>query len=1008
MSVITKDLGMVTAYAYAVSKGYTGTEEQFAELMASYASTAQTAVEAAERAVAAQGAAELAQGKAEDAQGVAEGKATEASGSADSASADALKAEGLAVGQQNGTEVGSGSPYYHNNAEYFKEQASSSATTASNKAGEAAQSATDASNAKIAAQTAQGKAEDAQIAAETAQGKAEDAQEAAEAVAQSIPADYSELSADVGNLKSAIDVLQDAAEEVGTVIQKVNCKITWAWTDVRALSDLTLKAGKTYKFSIKGNASQTRYMNLFNSSGTSLKSYNQTQDGSMTYTPSADLEGCYLQYNSNANGAEAAIWYEVLRPNLITDDEALSYKFLPSADPLTNKFIKELYIESADPNTTYKFYFAAKNHSTAKYNFGLGINGTTTIVSYLQSQATEPQNVVVIPAYGGSGKKAYAVLDWSVLEDGSNTEYNIKLKDTVKDLYNSPTIFAYLQTVDIPEIEGCVFKDFTVDFTEHSSKRLNTNGTSQNSSLSNEKISTPINISGLKKVVYTTNTNNPYCGAVSFTKSDTYPIISGDVVSCYVRTAIGTFELNVPDGANYAWLSSDMDVNGDLQGTPSLKGKISVDDFIAMGQKTDTIDGEIKIAVPSVINCFVGETLQLYYRSIFLCVDPYQYDIKIQCNIGDQFPRYFEVTPIAANVGDHALKIAVQTNNGKLLGSKTVTLKVHSAPSSPSANKNVLVVGASCTQNGEWVGEMKRVLAEVYNLSNISFVGRKEVNGVKLEATGGYEWSSYTSTSVTNLYKFFFTSEHLPSIVNIGNVYSNNSKSFTVTEINIPTPDGGGYISCTGTGAPSASGTLTLTSGQGDASLTFSSSSVSGNPFLYNGAIDIQQYATDYCGGQIDVVYTELFVNGTEPYNHNVTSMMNAMKVFCQNIHSAFPSCKIALGMPYCPDIRGGMGVNYHAAGGFSFGYGIKTTFMEYMLQIEKYLEDNNLDGYVSIVNWLNEFDCENDFRQTTKPVNTRSQVTEIFGVNGIHPSNVGYYQMADSAVRHFVANFCQ
>ena len=182
--MITKDLGIATAYGYALSKGYEGTEEEFATLMASYATTAQTAVEAAERAVAAQGAAELAQGKAEDAQGVAEGKATEASGSADSASADALKAEGLAVGQQNGTDVGSGSPYYHANAKYYKEQAAGSATTASNKAGEAAQSATDASNAKTAAQTAQGKAEDAQTAAETAQGKAEDAQEAAEAAAE--------------------------------------------------------------------------------------------------------------------------------------------------------------------------------------------------------------------------------------------------------------------------------------------------------------------------------------------------------------------------------------------------------------------------------------------------------------------------------------------------------------------------------------------------------------------------------------------------------------------------------------------------------------------------------------------------------------------------------------------------------------------------------------------------------------------------------------------------------
>lgn len=41
ISINDKDLGLVTAYAYAVSQGYTGTEEQYAELMASYAAVAE-------------------------------------------------------------------------------------------------------------------------------------------------------------------------------------------------------------------------------------------------------------------------------------------------------------------------------------------------------------------------------------------------------------------------------------------------------------------------------------------------------------------------------------------------------------------------------------------------------------------------------------------------------------------------------------------------------------------------------------------------------------------------------------------------------------------------------------------------------------------------------------------------------------------------------------------------------------------------------------------------------
>lgn len=53
-----------------------------------------------------------------------------ADGAATDAAADALKAEGFAVGEQNGTAVASGSPYYHNNAEYFKDQAEAAAQDA--------------------------------------------------------------------------------------------------------------------------------------------------------------------------------------------------------------------------------------------------------------------------------------------------------------------------------------------------------------------------------------------------------------------------------------------------------------------------------------------------------------------------------------------------------------------------------------------------------------------------------------------------------------------------------------------------------------------------------------------------------------------------------------------------------------------------------------------------------------------------------------------------------------
>ena len=90
----------------------------------------------------------------------------EATAQMEAAAASALKAEGYSIGKQNGTPVGSGSPYYQDNAKYYYEQAAAKATEAGNaattatnkaseastKAGEAATSATNASNKALAAE----------------------------------------------------------------------------------------------------------------------------------------------------------------------------------------------------------------------------------------------------------------------------------------------------------------------------------------------------------------------------------------------------------------------------------------------------------------------------------------------------------------------------------------------------------------------------------------------------------------------------------------------------------------------------------------------------------------------------------------------------------------------------------------------------------------------------------------------------------------------------------------
>ena len=76
----------------------------------------------------------------------------EATAQMEAAAASALESEGYAKGTQDGDPVESGSPYYQDNSKYYKEQAADSATTASTKAGEAADSATSASTQALKAE----------------------------------------------------------------------------------------------------------------------------------------------------------------------------------------------------------------------------------------------------------------------------------------------------------------------------------------------------------------------------------------------------------------------------------------------------------------------------------------------------------------------------------------------------------------------------------------------------------------------------------------------------------------------------------------------------------------------------------------------------------------------------------------------------------------------------------------------------------------------------------------
>ncbi len=434
-----------------------------------------------------------------------------------------------------------------------------------------------------------------------------------------------------------------------------------------------------------------------------------------------------------------------------------------------------------------------------------------------------------------------------------------------------------------------------------------------------------------------------------------------------------------------------------------------------IASRIDIPSETVDISLPDKIYAIVGDTLQLFFRGIIKAVDPYKYNIVVSCSKGKQYPRYFEYTPTTQDVGQTNFTITIKDNNRNVISTKQCLLITKNTVASPSKTINVACFGDSLTSDGTWCKEVHRRLVESdgspigKGLTNIQFVGSRKNGTTGYFGVGGWSWGSYT-TQGNPAYRFQVSG--VSSLV-VGAVYTNNGNTFTIMEVNVT--DGLGNILCSVsslTPAPTNSGTLTKSSGAGDSTITFISySQDTQNPLWdYNAnKMTFIPYANSVADGHIDVVYTLLSWNGQTPGKENFSDVIAKIKIFADTLHSEFPNAKLKIMGIQIPSVNGGMGANYGATGtSYADGYGMVVTALN---QNKAYQDFANSDGYKDFVEFVNisaEFDTEYNMPYTENNVNTRSLVKEKRGTNGVHPSKEGYYQIADTVFRNFIANFCQ
>lgn len=377
----SKDLGLVTAYAYAVSQGYTGTEEEFAELMASYATVAEEAAESAAEAAASAEAAGASETNAASSAASAGQSATSAGNSATSASGSAVQA------QSSATAAGQSAT-----------QAAGSATAAGNSAtaaaGSASQAAASETAAGASATAAAGSATSASGSATAAAGSATEADASADRareILDSIPEDYSELSDDVADLKSDLNQMSsvNATFTLGTFVN-VNGVISTG-SKFAMSNDIELAKGNTITAFIKTFSTGFSAIAVKNADGTYTKkvqSDNTTTWGTVTYTATSDCIVVISTYSDEGDisKAKANIYAngEVLQSDLIDIKDKLieleKYGYeLRSLTFVSGKFINHNGAESSNANYERTTDIAISKNQTIHFY----AQGVSTIVSLL-------------------------------------------------------------------------------------------------------------------------------------------------------------------------------------------------------------------------------------------------------------------------------------------------------------------------------------------------------------------------------------------------------------------------------------------------------------------------------------------------------------------------------------------------------------------------------------------------------------------------------------------------
>ncbi len=423
---------------------------------------------------------------------------------------------------------------------------------------------------------------------------------------------------------------------------------------------------------------------------------------------------------------------------------------------------------------------------------------------------------------------------------------------------------------------------------------------------------------------------------------------------------------------------------------------------------------EIKVVLPDKYDLVVGDTFQLFYRGIIEAPNPFVYDILATCQKGKGFPRYYEFTP--EEEGEYELTISVFDAKKNLLGSQKTRLVVNE-PKANTKPLNILCMGSSTTAGGQWANEANRRLTAAdgepkgLGFKNINFIGTCKKENTGYEGYGGWLWKTFTETGNTNMWvhtDYNMDAEDQHSIWKDENGNEWKLETLDIRRLKF-LPYGNNN------GVRPESGKLThVANAIHTDDIIFESSMYEKCSPYYDEKTDSISFKA-YCErigiDKIDAVYVLLGMNGLLDVKGDILDycpdVIRQAKVLADILHKEFPDAKLKVMGTIMPGTTGGVGWNYGAVMPYCDGYNLRRFVLRLNELYQEWANEPEYSDFVEYINTSGQFDCDNNFPEVEKPVNTRSKKTEMMGINGLHPVDTGYMQIADAAFRNMV-KFCK